>query len=347
MSLKIKINSIRRRLMRGLTSGLAKSSNVNKGIIDPEQVKSVLISRPNHRLGNLLLITPLVQEVQTLFPNATIDIFIKGNLGPIVFENFTALNQIIRLPKKHFDELGNYMKGWLKLKKNKYDLAINADKNSSSGRLSIQLVDAKFKCFGEQAADLSSQFYDYAHIAKYPVYDLRHFLATVGMKVPNTPIPNLLLQLSPEEIAKGKALLDAIVPSSKKTICLFTFATGAKCYSVEWWAVFYERILKEFPDYTILEVLPVENVSQINFAAPTYYSKDIREITAFFKNTAVFVGADSGMMHLASAAQLPVVGLFSVTKTDKYAPYGTKSVAINTNETTIDDWIQAIKDSLE
>lgn len=333
--------------MQSLTSGLGNSSNVNKGTIEPQQVKRVLISRPNHRLGNLLLITPLVQEVQNLFPNATIDVFIKGNLGPIVFENFTNVNQIIRLPKKHFDELGNYMKGWLKLKKNKYDLAINADKNSSSGRLSIQLVNAKFKCFGEQATDLSSQFSDYAHIAKYPVYDLRHFLASVGMNVSNTPIPNLLLQLSAEEIAKGKALLDAIVPASKKTICLFTFATGAKCYSVEWWAVFYERILKEFPDYNVLEVLPVENVSQIHFAAPTYYSKDIREITAFFKSTAVFVGADSGMMHLASAAQLPVVGLFSVTKTDKYAPYGTKSVAINTNETTIEDWIQAIKDSLE
>lgn len=333
--------------MQSLTSGLGNSSNVNKGTIDPLEVKRVLISRPNHRLGNLLLITPLVQEVQTLFPNATIDIFIKGNLGSIVFENFTHVNQIIRLPKKHFDELGNYMKGWLKLKKNKYDLAINADKNSSSGRLSIQLVAAKFKCFGEQATDLSSQFSDYTHIAKYPVYDLRYFLASVGMKVPSTPIPNLLLQLSTEELATGKALLDAIVPSSQKTICLFTFATGAKCYSVEWWAVFYERILKEFPDYNILEVLPVENVSQIHFTAPTYYSKDIREITAFFKNTAVFVGADSGMMHLASAAQLPVVGLFSVTKTDKYAPYGTKSVAINTNETSIEDWIQAIKVSLE
>ena len=67
----------------------------------------------------------------------------------------------------------------------------------------------------------------------------------------------------------------------------------------------------------------------------------------FLKRQLFFVGADSGMMHLASAAQLPVVGLFSVTKTDKYAPYGTKSAAINTNETTIDDWIQAIKDSLE
>ena len=65
--------------MQSLTSGLGNSSNVNKGTINPQQVKRVLISRPNHRLGNLLLITPLVQEVQTLFPNATIDVFIKDN----------------------------------------------------------------------------------------------------------------------------------------------------------------------------------------------------------------------------------------------------------------------------
>ena len=45
--------------MQSLTSGLGNSSNVNKGTIEPQQVKRVLISRPNHRLGNLLLITPL------------------------------------------------------------------------------------------------------------------------------------------------------------------------------------------------------------------------------------------------------------------------------------------------
>jgi len=75
-------------------------------------------------------------------------------------------------------------------------------------------------------------------------------------------------------------------------------------------------------------------------------AKTLEKSQRFLKHSC-FVGADSGMMHLASAAQLPVVGLFSVTNTDKYAPYGAKSVAINTNETTIDDWIQAIKDSLE
>lgn len=347
MSLKIRINKFRRKLMHGITSGIGKSSSTNIGKIDPIQVKKILISRPNHRLGNLLLITPLVQEVEKLFPNCKIDLFIKGNLGPIVFENYNSIDQIIRLPKKHFDELGNYAKGWLKLKNKQYDLAINADKNSSSGRLSLQITKAKYKCFGDLEVDVTKQPKDYAHIAKYPVYDLRNFLETVGMMAPNTAVPNLLLELSTEEVAKGKSLLDELVPNNKKTICLFTFATGAKCYSVEWWSVFYERMKKEFHDYNLLEVLPVENVSQINFEAPSYYSKDIREITAFLKNTALFVGADSGMMHLASAAQIPIVGLFSVTITEKYAPYNSKSVAIHTDHSGIDEWIQTIKSTLQ
>jgi ADP-heptose:LPS heptosyltransferase len=348
MSFKIKINTWRRAVMRGITAGIGKSNTMKTAsAIDPMQIKRVLISRPNHRLGNLLLITPLVQEVTQLFPNCTIDLFIKGNLGPIVFENYKSIDQIIRLPKKHFDELGNYAKGWLKLKNKSYDLAINADKNSSSGRLSVQLAQATYKCFGDLDVDIAQQPKDYAHIAKYPVYDLRNFLTSVGMAVVNKPIPNLLLALSDVEIANGKVLLDQLVPNDKKTICLFTFATGAKCYSVAWWAIFYERIKKEFEAYNIIEVLPVENVSQIDFAAPSYYSKDIREITAFLKNTAIFIGADSGMMHLASAAQIPIVGLFSVTDTEKYAPYNPKSVPIHTDYSSIDEWIQTIKVALE
>ena len=35
----------------------------------------------------------------------------------------------------------------------------------------------QIQMFWEQVTDLSSQFSDYAHIAKYPVYDLRHFLS--------------------------------------------------------------------------------------------------------------------------------------------------------------------------
>jgi hypothetical protein len=63
-------------------------------------------------------------------------------------------------------------------------------------------------------------------------------------------------------------------------------------------------------NYNIIEVLPVENVSQMGFKAPTFYSKDVREIGALMANTEVFIGGDSGIMHLASASKVSTVGLF-------------------------------------
>ncbi|MEO8516976.1 MAG: glycosyltransferase family 9 protein [Flavobacterium sp.] len=348
MKLLNKINEFRRVLTAAVFGTIGKKNiGPKNGIIDSSQIKKVLISRPNHRLGNLLLITPLVQEVSQTFPNATIDIFVKGNVAPIVFENYTNIGQIIRLPKKHFDEFSAYLKGWNSLRKQHYDLAINVEQNSSSGRLSIQLANSKYKFFGGMNEEDQTKYDNYGHIAKQPVYNLRNYLAQFGINNSNDQVPSLLIKLSDAEIKAAKEVLAQLVPANKKTISIFTFATGTKCYSVEWWAVFYERLLKEFPDYNILEVLPVENVSQIRFKAPSFYSKDIREITAFFSNTAVFIGADSGMMHLASAAQIPTVGLFSVTNIDKYKPYNPGSVAIHTDQTGLDEWIKIIHEVLK
>ena len=49
------INHYRRNIMRGISSGIGKKDKVNKECIT--KVKRVLIIRPNHRLGNQLLIT--------------------------------------------------------------------------------------------------------------------------------------------------------------------------------------------------------------------------------------------------------------------------------------------------
>ena len=348
MGFAIKINQFRRSLMRRITANVGKSTQNRKlSLIDPNQIKRVLISRPNHRLGNLLLITPLVQEVAQTFPNCKIDLFVKGNLASIIFENYDEIGQIIKLPKKHFKDLKEYLKGWLSIKKHKYDLVINIDKDSSSGRLSVQLANSKYKFFGEENEGNQSKYADYGHMAKQPVYNLRSYLEHYGIKDKENPVPSLLIKLSEAEKKAGKEILDQLVSPQKKTICLFTFATGTKCYSVAWWKVFYERIKTEFKDYNILEVLPIENLSQIGFDAPSFYSKDIREITAFFSNTAVFVGADSGMMHLASAAQIPTVGLFSVTNIEKYKPYNSNSYALQTNESNLEDWIKIIHSALK
>lgn len=343
MSFGSKVNGIRRSVMHSLTKNIGRSDISQKIDWNNETIKRVLICRPNSRLGNQLLITPLVEEVSELFPNCKIDLFVRGGLAPILFENYKNVDRAIRLPKKPFKELIAYMNVWISLRKYHYDIVINVDKNSSSGRLSTQFTNARFKFFNDLDEELQNKYADYNHIAKFPVYNLRKYLSQLGLNLEDKPVPLLDLKLNSDELANGKKVLDSIVSNEKKTISLYTFATRDKCYSEAWWAETYDRIKAEYAaDYNILEVLPIENVSQIGFAAPSFYSKDIREIGALIANTEVFIGADSGIMHLASASKAPTVGLFSVTNTDKYQPYGNDSMAVNTNTSTTDDLIREI-----
>lgn len=343
MNLLKTVDRWRKAIMHRMTKNIGASSlDLN---IDPSvkiEIKRVLVCRPNHRLGNQLLLTPMIQEVAATFPDCKIDLFVKGGLGPIIFANYKNINNIIQLPKKPQREFIQYIKGWLALRKNRYDLVINTVKGSSSGRLSAYWARATYKFFGDEVEDIKLKYQDHEHVAKYPIYNLRDYLTRLGFPKREQPIPSLDLKLSASEIAEGKKILDDLVDNEKKTICLFTYATGAKCYSEVWWTKFYGQLKEAYNNYNFIEVLPVENISKIAFKAPAFYSKDIREIGSVIAHTEVFIGADSGIMHLSSAVHTPTVGLFSVTNPHIFQPYNNNSVGINTNNGTAEDWIKII-----
>lgn len=342
-----KINLIRRQLMQSITRNVGRSY-ANRGFVlaDANEITRILISRPNDRLGNLLLITPLLQEIAATFPNAKVDLFVRGGVAPTVFANYGFVDRIIMLPKRPFSHLFAYVSRWVSIRKKKYDLVINVENNSSSGRLSTLFARSKYKFFGELPEDIS-QYSDYTHIAKYPVYNLRHFLTTLGFRRNHKPVATLDLKLSAVEMTEGAAILQKMTDNDKKTIALFTFATGNKCYPESWWAEFYGHLKTAFPDYNFIEVLPVQNVSQLHYAIPSFYSKDVREIGSLISNTDLFIGADSGIMHLSVSVHAPTVGLFAVTNIRKYEPYGNGSFGINTNETGFPDMMILIEKLLK
>lgn len=338
------INIIRRRITHRVTKNISNSSDNNFPSIDNrEDIKKILICRPNHRLGNQLLMTPLVQEVINTFPNSKIDLFVKGNLSTIIYKNYPNIDKIIQLPKKPFKNLIQYLFTWLSIRKKRYDIVINVDKDSSSGRLSTKFANSTYKLFDDENEYFNLKYKDYKHLAKHPVYSLRFFLSTIGIPNVERKIPSLDFKLNSEEITEGKKILNQlIVNKEEKTICLFTYATGNKCYSEIWWMELFEKLKKVFENLNIIEVLPVENVSQIAFKTPTFYSTDIRQIGSLIANTAIFISADSGIMHLGSSVQTPTVGLFSVTDMDKYQPYNKNSLGLNTNILSTNEIVKKI-----
>lgn len=343
MKLMKTINGWRGRIMRGVTRSISTASVTHQaGSLVKTDVSRILICRPNHRLGNLLLITPLLQEVARTFPQARIDLFVKGNAGPMLFKNYDNVGLIIQLPKRPFKNFFKYATGWIKLRSEYYDIVINTVNHSASGRLAAKFARSKFKFLGDINVDVQRQHHDHEHMAKYPVYSFRRYLSQLGHIAPDEVTPSLDLKLSPQEIEEGKSILLGLVNNYKKTICLFTYATGAKCYSSIWWEDFYNRLKQEYSACNIIEVLPIENVSQISFKAPTFFSDDIRQMGSVISNADVFIGADSGVMHLASSVHVPTIGLFQITSLETYQPYDNNSTGINTNKVTLNELIEII-----
>ena len=342
MNPKGRINYLRRKITR-FFSKIFVSNKLSEDEFSQNitQVKKVLVTRPNHRLGNNLLLTPLISEISEIFPNAEIHIFTKGGLAEVVFENYKNVTRLIKLPRKPFKNLIEYFSCWFSILSQKYDISINANRVSFSGKLAIKFSRSNYKFYNILNENLE-YIDDYSHNAKNPAYNLR---LQVKNKIDRSEItiPKLDIKLRDYEIKNGEKLLKSMFRNQKPTISIFTFATGDKSYSKDWWKELYSKIKNFENDFNILEILPAENVSQIDFAAKSYYSRDIREIASVMSNVKIFIGADSGMMHLAHASNVSTIGLFKVTEPEFYGVYGDNNISVDTNIINSDNIISIIK----
>jgi len=62
--------------------------------------------------------------------------------------------------------------------------------------------------------------------------------------------------------------------------------------------------------------------------------------SAFMKKSDLFIGNDSGLMHLAVSSQVKVIALFGPTDDKTYAPYGNANIVIRTDESV--DYFKSI-----
>lgn len=330
MTLSQRIKSVRKNISKRLSRAFATRKANEREKWDRDIVRTILICRPNAQLGNLLLLTPLVQEVGLIFPDARIDLFTGGRAASEIFLNYGQARRIMELPPRPFFNLLRYIRVWFRLGACRYDVVINAVQDSSSGRLATILARGRYKFFGDVSDYYKFTASDYSHAGKSPVYNFRGFLNRMACSDGGREIPPLDLKLDAEELSRGKAELMQIVDMGRPTIALFTHASGNKRYKEEWWESFYTALSQDFPGYNFVEVLPIDGYSRLGHWLPAFYSDQLRLLGAFIANCAFFIGADSGVMHLSSSAGIPTIGLFKSSRMVAYAPYNRFSLGIDT-----------------
>jgi lipopolysaccharide heptosyltransferase I len=111
---------------------------------------------------------------------------------------------------------------------------------------------------------------------------------------------------------------------------------GAKCWPAESFGA-VARALKELSLTSVVNHGPGEEslaqavqASSSNNAIPLKCS--VGELIALTRRASLFVGGDTGPMHLAAALGVPVVALFGPTRPERNGPYATRSIVLRSPE---------------
>jgi heptosyltransferase III len=323
------------------------------GLLPWDGIRRILLCRPNRRLGNLLFLTPLLAEIEARHPGTTVDIVGAGAGVGGLFSGYGNVGTVFELPRNPFHAPGQFARGVRAFWRERYDLVIDPERRSRSARFFVNCCRARYRLgFSSDGArnrlthsvpgDASPQ-----HMSRRAVYLLRCASDGAGSG-PAAPYPELDLRLRPDERAWGATLVartlreDSTQPAAP-VIALFTSATGAKRFPVDWWRRLMARLRVLLPRARFLEILPpaVERPSELGL--PSFRSSDLRLVAAVIRSTAGFVSADCGTLHLACASGAPcVIGLFSATDPAVYGPVGARRHSIVTHGQTPEDVCRAI-----
>ncbi len=337
-------NHLRRCLVAFCFQRLLKS--IEAQLCEPDQlpvrgIHRVLVCRPNHRLGNTILLSPLLTEIETLYPGAEIDMVNGGCAAESLFANRFQVRAIYSLPRKIARHLWSTARLLRQLRGNTYDLAIDASYGSQSGRLLLAIVRARFKLgypdeHGSRHAALRAMPCP-EHQAHRSVFLLRAAYAGAVRQA----FPSLNLRISDAEMTQARQTLAAILGETERShgtsavvgpavVGIFANATDDKRYDTDWWMQFIHTLLARQPDLRIVDLVAEHGQSQLGGDFPCYYTRNLRHLAAVIANMDGFISADCGVMHLAVASGTPTLGLFKATCSKKYGPCGQGHTAIDT-----------------
>ncbi|PTR33244.1 ADP-heptose:LPS heptosyltransferase [Luteibacter sp. OK325] len=298
------------------------------GQLPASGIQRILVCRPNHRLGNTLLLTPLLVEIERRFPGAEVDLLAAGPAAHAVFRGFDIVGDCITLDRRAARRPFATIGALRKLRSRRYDLVIDAAAGSSSGRIASAMTKARFQL----RTDAMPTDGLTTHLAARPVQALRWAIGAPA----EADVPLLDVRLTDVERRGGRDALIRVLRDANErglpVMAIFPNATGSKRLAADWWSDFTNELLTRIGDVCIVELVSADGQSRLGGGYPTYYTSDPRKLAAFIEAAGTYISADCGVMHLAAATMATTVGIFGPTDPARYAPYGRNNVAIASDD---------------
>jgi lipopolysaccharide heptosyltransferase III len=341
---------LRKRLRDAMNKLLALilSNKVRQDRIDPAVLERILIVRVNYRIGNALFMTPLIRALAKTIPNAKIDLLVGTDHAKNVLQPMPQVNRVYTAPRKLLRSPSALLREIRAMNRNRYDAIILPAFGSTTSNAATLLVKAKYK-IGFFSPDSWTPVNhaipfpdDIQHEALRPLQLMHIFDAAAPVER-----TRLDIELSADEQRRGceslaKILRDhSIEDKPDVVIGVFRGARFEKKIATDWWTAFVERLREKRKNLLVVDLLEPGIDSPLAAADVSISFPDLRELAGVLSCLNGFVSADTGPMHLASAARVPVLALFKTTDSSQYGPLGDRDMAILINGKEIESIVDA------
>ena len=280
--------------------------------------KKVLVIRLSS-LGDILLATPLLRTLKTKYHDVQIDFIVKKQYQDILRLNPHITNLYIY--EKEKDKIAELA---ARLKQNKYDLIIDLQNNFRSAEIRNMLSVNSFK-FNKRTLDKFLLVnLKINRLGDAPQIPARYASAIPGLELDEGGL-ELFTESKPSPLLEGKEQL-------------IGFAPGSRHFTKMWPKEYFEQsgnLLLE-SGYSVAlfggkEDIPIceELSGKIQGSINLCNDDNILQTAADMKKCIALVCNDSGMMHTASAVNVPVLAVYGSTVREfGFTPYKNRNLIL-------------------
>lgn len=267
----------------------------------------------SNRLGDAVLSTGLLAWMVGEYPAARFTVAC-GPYASGLFRAVPNLERIVVLKKQSFNR--HWIGLWKECIGTKWDLVVDL-RNSAASRL----LFAKRRAFGGD------------HSGQHKVFENADVLG-----IEDAPAPHVWL----DQAAIHEA--EKLLPANRPVLALGPAANWAfKQWPIENFVELAKRLTAADGPLAGAAVLVAADEKEREQILPLLQSisdadriellgRELAVVAACLKRSRLFVGNDSGLMHLAAAMETPTLGLFGPGYEGIYGPWGTHAAYIRTVE---------------
>ena len=260
------------------------------------------------RIGDAVLSTGLLDHLGRTYPGARFTVAC-GPVAEGVFTRLPGLQRILIVDKRRYDR--HWLTLWAQTVTHLWDLAVDL-----RGSALTLLLPARRRAIMRGG--------------RRPGHRLTHLAGTLGLR--DAPMPVTWTN------ATDQARAATLLPEGGPIIALGPTANwSGKVWPAERFVALFHALAPSLPGARAA-IFAGPGEAERRMAAPVLAALpgaidlagclSLPEAAASLARCRLFIGNDSGLMHLAAAAGTPTLGLFGPTPASEYAPSGRRTAAV-------------------